>query len=59
VAVVRGEMAADDARRAIVAETMKYAKRQMTWFRNQTRATWFAAGEPALAAARAWLDARA
>lgn len=59
LAVLRGEMADDEARRAIVAETMKYAKRQMTWFRHQTRATWFAASQPALAAARAWLDARA
>jgi tRNA dimethylallyltransferase len=58
VAVLRREMADDEARRAIVAETMRYAKRQMTWFRHQTRATWFAAPEPALAAARAWLDAR-
>jgi tRNA dimethylallyltransferase len=58
VALVRGEMDAVQARRAIVAETMRYAKRQMTWFRNQTQAAWFPALEPALAAARAWLDAR-
>ena len=58
VAVVRGEMEGDEARRAIVAETMRYAKRQMTWFRHQTRATWFPAPEPALAAARSWLDGR-
>lgn len=56
VAVVRGELAGDEARRAMVAETMRYAKRQMTWFRNQTRAAWFPGPEPALAAARAWLD---
>jgi tRNA dimethylallyltransferase len=58
VAVARGEMEADPARRAIVAATMRYAKRQMTWFRHQTQAAWFAAPEPALLAARAWLDAR-
>lgn len=58
VAVARGEMTADDAQRAIVADTMRYAKRQMTWFRHQTEATWFTAPEPALLAARAWLDAR-
>lgn len=58
VAVARGEMEAAPARRAIVAETMRYAKRQMTWFRHQTEATWFTAPEPALAAVRAWLDAR-
>ena len=59
VAVVRGEMAEAAARRAIVAETMKYAKRQMTWFRHQAQATWFAERGPALDAARSWLDARA
>jgi tRNA dimethylallyltransferase len=59
VAVLRGEMDGVQARRAIVAETMKYAKRQMTWFRHQTQATWFAEPGPALEAARAWLDARA
>jgi tRNA dimethylallyltransferase len=58
VAVLRGEMAAADAPHAIVAETMRYAKRQMTWFRHQTPAVWFSAPEPALAAACAWLDAR-
>jgi tRNA dimethylallyltransferase len=58
VAVLRGEMPAADAQRAIVAETMRYAKRQMTWFRHQTRAAWFPAPEPALTAARARLDAR-
>jgi tRNA dimethylallyltransferase len=58
VAVLRGEMTAADAQRAIVAETMQYAKRQMTWFRHQARAEWFQAPEPALAAARAWVDAR-
>ena len=58
VAVARGEMDDGVAQHAIVAETMRYAKRQRTWFRHQTRATWFAAPEPALAAARAWLEAR-
>jgi tRNA dimethylallyltransferase len=59
VALARGEMDVDQARRVIVAQTMQYAKRQMTWFRNQTRAAWFPAAPPALLAARAWLDARA
>jgi tRNA dimethylallyltransferase len=59
VALVRGEMEDGPARRAIVAETMRYAKRQMTWFRHQTEAAWFPGPEPALLAARAWLDARA
>jgi tRNA dimethylallyltransferase len=58
VAVLRGEMPAAEAPRAIVAETMRYAKRQMTWFRHQTEAMWFPAPGPAIVAARAWLDAR-
>jgi tRNA dimethylallyltransferase len=59
VALLRGEMEDGPARRAIVAETMRYAKRQMTWFRHQTDAAWFPGPEQALLAARAWLDARA
>lgn len=59
VALVRGEMTAAQAQRAIVAETMRYAKRQRTWFRHQAQARWFAGPEPALAAAREWLDRRA
>ena len=35
VAVVRGELDLEAARRDIVTETMRYAKRQMTWFRHQ------------------------
>jgi tRNA A37 N6-isopentenylltransferase MiaA len=35
---------------------MQYAKRQLTWFRHQTRATWFPSPEEALAGARAVLD---
>jgi len=58
-AVLRGEMDVPQAQRAIVAETMRYAKRQMTWFRHQARVRWFAGPGPALAAAREWLDARA
>ena len=59
VAVIRGEMDVAEAQRAIVAETMRYAKRQMTWFRHQARVRWFGGPEPALAAAREWLDGRA
>jgi len=59
VAVIRGEMDVEQAQRAIVAETMRYAKRQMTWFRHQASVRWFKAPAPALAAAREWLDARA
>jgi tRNA dimethylallyltransferase len=44
-AVVRGEAAAVEAQRDIVKETMRYAKRQMTWFRHQEDARWCAAAE--------------
>jgi tRNA dimethylallyltransferase len=55
-AVVRGALAVDQARRDIVVETMRYAKRQRTWFRHQETATWFADAEPAEDAALRWLD---
>jgi tRNA dimethylallyltransferase len=56
LAVVRGELALDAAERAIVTETMRFAKRQMTWFRHQAEVTWFADGDAAHAAIVAWLD---
>jgi tRNA dimethylallyltransferase len=55
VAVVRGEWEVDAARRDMVKETMRYAKRQMTWFRHQARVTWCETGEEAHALASAWL----
>jgi tRNA dimethylallyltransferase len=57
VAVVRGVLPADAARRDIVTTTMRYAKRQMTWFRHQVRVTWCADADAARARARAWLQA--
>jgi tRNA dimethylallyltransferase len=44
-AVVRGEQTALEAQRDIVKETMRYAKRQMTWFRHQEDARWCGAAE--------------
>jgi tRNA dimethylallyltransferase len=55
VAVARGEMSREEAERAIVTETMRFAKRQMTWFRHQAEVLWFREGEEALRALRAWL----
>jgi tRNA dimethylallyltransferase len=54
-AVVRGESEVAQARRDIVKETMRYGKRQMTWFRHQARVTWCASAEEAHARASAWL----
>jgi tRNA A37 N6-isopentenylltransferase MiaA len=43
----------------MVVETMRYAKRQMTWFRHQASVTWCATGDEAHARACAWiLEAR-
>lgn len=44
-AVVRGKQTALQAQRDIVKETMRYAKRQMTWFRHQEDARWLDAAE--------------
>ena len=40
---VYGEIDLDAARDEIVGATRRYAKRQLTWFRKQTPATWFIA----------------
>jgi tRNA dimethylallyltransferase len=56
VAVVRGEMGLDEAARSIVTETMRFAKRQRTWFRHQQPdVVWFARADEALAGALRWL----
>lgn len=58
VAVLQGDMDPESARRDIVAGTMRYAKRQMTWFRHQSRPAWAADPEGAHALATGWLTAR-
>jgi tRNA dimethylallyltransferase len=56
VSVARGEMTVAEAERAIVTETMGFAKRQRTWFRHQhPDVEWFADGERAWAAILRWL----
>jgi tRNA dimethylallyltransferase len=39
--LVRGEIGREEARAAIVLETRRYAKRQMTWFRREPGVSWF------------------
>jgi tRNA dimethylallyltransferase len=56
VAVARGELSVEEAERAIVTETLRFAKRQMTWFRHQADVLWFREAEAALAGLRDWLD---
>jgi tRNA dimethylallyltransferase len=52
VDVVLGRRDEAAARRDIVAATMQYAKRQLTWFRHQTDASWSETAEDAFADAR-------
>ena len=54
-AVVRGESDEAKARREIVVETMRYAKRQRTWFRHQQEAEWCADAGAALELACRWM----
>jgi tRNA dimethylallyltransferase len=54
-AVARGERASDDAQRDIVKETMRYAKRQMTWFRHQEDPRWCADAAEARRVLGEWL----
>ena len=57
VAVLRGDLDLAEAERSIVTDTMRFAKRQMTWFRHQATVEWFPSAEEAHAAATAWLRA--
>ena len=55
VAVIEGRLDLAQARRDIVKDTMRYAKRQMTWFRHQAAVDWFADADAACAAAVSWI----
>jgi tRNA dimethylallyltransferase len=61
LAVLRGELDLEAARRSIVTDTMRFAKRQMTWFRHQLppdlEAAWFESADQAHAAVLGWLEA--
>jgi tRNA dimethylallyltransferase len=56
LSVLRGETGLEEAERSIVTETMRFAKRQMTWFRHQAEVMWFTDAESAHAASLTWLD---
>ena len=58
VDVLSGRCAPEEAQRDIVAATMRYAKRQRTWFRHQTEAVWCADAAEGHARADAWLDGK-
>ena len=57
VDVVLGRRDEAAARRDIVASTMQYAKRQLTWFRHQTDASWSETADGAFAEALRARDA--
>jgi tRNA dimethylallyltransferase len=59
VAVVLGHLSLAEAEHGIVTETMRYAKRQMTWFRHQASVAWCPDPAAARAHASAWLDGEA
>ncbi|HET9317885.1 MAG TPA: tRNA (adenosine(37)-N6)-dimethylallyltransferase MiaA [Vicinamibacteria bacterium] len=59
VEVIAGRRTEGEARRDIVVSTMQYAKRQLTWFRHQTAAVWFASAADALRGAQRILDGEA
>ncbi|MCL2873330.1 MAG: tRNA (adenosine(37)-N6)-dimethylallyltransferase MiaA [Defluviitaleaceae bacterium] len=42
---INGEVSLEDAASKLKQNTRHYAKRQLTWFRNQTEAIWFDTGE--------------
>lgn len=53
-----GKCSVDECEREIVKETLRLAKRQMTWFRKEPGISWFSDADAALAAARQWLALR-
>jgi tRNA dimethylallyltransferase len=58
VAVVRGAISVEEAERSIVTDTMRFAKRQRTWFRHQQPGVvWFATAEEALGSTLRWMGA--
>jgi len=57
LALLQGTMDEARARHDMVADTMRYAKRQMTWFRHQAQAHWFDEGDAAFRFAVEWLRA--
>jgi tRNA dimethylallyltransferase len=59
VAVLRGDLDLAEAERSIVTDTMRFAKRQMTWFRHQADVAWFESADDAYAAAVRFVDTAA
>jgi tRNA dimethylallyltransferase len=49
---LRGEWDGPTAREMIIRNTLRYAKRQMTWFRKESKVQWFEVSGPVESAAR-------
>jgi tRNA dimethylallyltransferase len=58
VAVIEGHLTLAEAQAAIVRDTMRYAKRQMTWFRHQADVHWCATAADARRWVSGWLESR-
>jgi tRNA dimethylallyltransferase len=58
LAHIQGRIAAEQLLPSIINATMRYAKRQMTWFRNQIGAEWHTNLESAYASVSSWLHRR-
>lgn len=56
IAVIEGRLEERRLASAIAAATMRYAKRQMTWFRNQTDVSWRSNVESAYEYAVDWMS---
>jgi tRNA dimethylallyltransferase len=51
-----GRLAPEALADEITKQTLRFAKRQGTWFRKESGISWFAGADDALDAARLWLD---
>jgi tRNA dimethylallyltransferase len=56
VAVIEGRLGVAQAREEVVRQTMRYAKRQMTWFRHQAAVEWCGSLAEAEATVCHWLS---
>lgn len=56
---LRGELDEAGLYRELVTDTMRYAKRQMTWFRREPAVVWHADADRAFVAAVVWLESGA
>ncbi len=57
-AYIRGECSLDEAVKKTKAATWQYAKRQLTWFKRDTRIQWVKDEDEAETLVRAWLSKR-